>query len=130
MQNTRHKSASAAYARTKRKLSSTETTASDLMPDSEPESSMPSEEEESGQSGSGEDEQDEQQTSQEDTRHQAMLAEVTGAVSDRKRNRVAVANEAYPDSEYNLPPTSGSAGEQTAVQPAASVHHHPSICPP
>ena len=45
-------------------------------------------------------------------RHEALLAEVRGAVADRKRKRTVVASEAYPDSEYNLPPTSASAGEQ------------------
>ena len=43
-----------------------------------------------------------------------MLSEVRGAVADRKRKRVYVATEAYPDSEYNLPPTSDAAGIQVS----------------
>ena len=122
LQSARHTSASAADARTTRKLPSTEATASDPMPDSEPESSIPSEEEDGGESSSGEEEQDEQQAGQEDSRHQAMLAEVTGAVSYRKRKRVAVANEAYPDSEYNLPPTSGAAGRVCGLSFSYVLH--------
>ena len=70
---------------------------------------MPSEEEDAGQSSEDE-EQDQGEDSEADARHEAMLAEVRGGVGDRKRKRAPIANEAYPDSEYNLPPTSGSAG--------------------
>ena len=38
-----------------------------------------------------------------------MLAEVRGTGGDRKRKRPVIQSEAYPESEYNLPPT--SAGE-------------------
>ena len=54
----------------------------------------------------------EEDEDEEDPRHEAMLAEVRGAVGDPKRKRAVVASEAYPDSEYNLPPTSTSAGER------------------
>ena len=66
-------------------------------------------------SGQEEDEAEEAGDEEDESRHEAMLAEVRGAVGDRKRKRVVVASEAYPDSEYNLPPTSGSAGEQSPV---------------
>ena len=66
-------------------------------------------------SGQEEDEAEEAGDEEDEARHAVMLAEVRGAVGDRKRKRVVVASEAYPDSEYNLPPTSGSAGEQSPV---------------
>ena len=62
-------------------------------------------------SGEEEDEAEEAGDEEDKSRHEAMLAEVRGAVGDRKRKRVVVASEAYPDSEYSLPPTSASAGE-------------------
>lgn len=51
-------------------------------------------------------EENNQNDEEDNIRHEAMLAEVRGAAGDRKRKRVVVASEAYPDSEYNLPPTS------------------------
>ncbi len=62
-------------------------------------------------SGQEEDEAEEAVDEEDESRHEALLAEVRGAVGDRRRKRVVVASEAYPDSEYNLPPTSASAGE-------------------
>lgn len=114
LQSARRKSASAADAGVHRKLSSSQAQASDAMAGSEPESSgMPSEEEEEeGDFDTSENEGEDK----EDPRHQAMLAEVRGSAgSDRKRKRTAIATEAYPDSEYNLPPTSGPAGAQAPV---------------
>ncbi len=66
-------------------------------------------------SGQEEDEPEESGDEEDESRHEAMLAEVRGAVGDRKRKRVVVASEAYPDSEYNLPSTSASAGEHSTV---------------
>lgn len=91
------------------------------MADSEPENSSNSassnaEDQGSKDSDSDEEENEEIAAGDQDARHQNMLAEVRGAVSDRKRKRTAIATEAYPDSEYNLPPTSGPAG----MQPLAS----------
>ena len=71
--------------------------ASDLSSDTEEEAANSSEEEA-------------EDPAVEAARHAAMLAEVRGSAGDRKRKRVVVASEAYPDSEHNLPPTS-SAGE-------------------
>lgn len=52
-----------------------------------------------------------QDAAEEAARHAAMLAEVRGSAGDRKRKRIVVASEAYPDSEHNLP-TTGSTGTQ------------------
>ena len=79
----------------------------DIPSDSDNDSNLSSGQEE-GEAEEAGDEEDE-------ARHAVMLAEVRGAVGDRKRKRVVAASEAYPDSEYNLPPTSGSAGEQSPV---------------
>ena len=117
LQSARRKSASAADARVHRKLSSSQAQASDAMAGSEPESSgMPSEEEEEEGEGDFDTSENEEGEDKEDPRHQAMLAEVRGSAgSGRKRKRTAIATEAYPDSEYNLPPTSGPAGAQAPV---------------
>ena len=117
LQSTRHKSASAADAGMYHSLPSSHAAASDTTANLSESSGMPSDDEalEEGDSeeDSSEEEEDEQVDKREEaSRHQAMLAEVTGAVSDRKRKRIAIANEAYPDSEYNLPPSSGPAGAQ------------------
>lgn len=118
LQSTRRKSASATDARIHCKLPSSQAPA---MADSEPENSSNSassnaEDQGSKDSDSDEEENEEIAAGDQDARHQNMLAEVRGAVSDRKRKRTAIATEAYPDSEYNLPPTSGPAG----MQPLAS----------
>ena len=125
LQSTRRKSASATDARIPRKLPSSEAPAADTMADSEPESSSEGVGEEAEDQGSEEDDFDEEEDEKiaggnEAARHQAMLAEVRGAVSDRKRKRTVIATEAYPDSEYNLPPTSGPAG----MQALASIPKH------
>ena len=117
LQSTRRKSASATGAPIHRKLPSSQAPAADAMADSEPGSSSEGagEEEEDQQSEEGDSDEEEDgkiAAGNEDARHQAMLAEVRGAVGDRKRKRTAIATEAYPDSEYNLPPTSGPAGTQ------------------
>lgn len=112
LQSARRKSASATDARTRRKHLASKAPAADAMADSEAESSgLPSEEEVGSEEGESDEEEDEKVAEgEEDPRHQAFLAEVTGAASNRKRKRTAIATEAYPDSEYNLPPSSGPAG--------------------
>lgn len=56
------------------------------------------------------DEDEAQDPTKDAARHASMLADVRGSTGDRKRKRPVVMSEAYPDSEYNLPPTS-STGE-------------------
>lgn len=118
LQSTKRKSASATGAHIHRKLPSSQAPAADDMADSEPESSSEGVGEEgeeyqgSEESGSDEEEDEKIAAGNEEARHQAMLAEVRGAVGDRKRKRTAIATEAYPDSEYNLPPALGPAGVQ------------------
>ena len=85
---------------------------SDIPSDSDP---SDSDNDSNLSSGQEEDEAEEAGDEEDEARHAVMLAEVRGAAGDRKRKRVVVASEAYPDSEYNLPPTSGSAGEQSPV---------------
>lgn len=74
-------------------------------------------------------EEDAEDPAVEAARHAAMLAEVRGSAGDRKRKRVVVASEAYPDSEHNLPPTS-SAGEyrQTVACGSSAVLQPASAC--
>lgn len=59
-------------------------------------------------------------SAEEAARHAAMLADVRGPASDRKRKRAVVMSEAYPDSEYNLPPT-GAAGNDTPARLAVQT---------
>lgn len=123
LQSSRHKSA--ADARMHHSLPSGHGAASDTATIVSESSGMHSndealEEGDSEDDSSEEDEDEKVDNGTDDARHQVMLAEVTGAVSDRKRKRVAIANEAYPDSEYNLPPSSGPAG-------TGALYHFP--CP-
>lgn len=123
LQSTRHKSASATDARLHRSLPSSHAAASDTTANFFESSCMRSDDEalqedDSERDSSEEDEDEKVDNSTDNARHQVMLAEVTGAVSNRKRKRVAIANEAYPDSEYNLPPSSGPAG-------AGACYHFP-----
>lgn len=115
LQSARRKSASATDARMHRKHPASQAPAAHAMADSEAESSgLPSEA--GSEEGESDKEEDEKVAEgEEDPRHQAMLAEVTGAVSNRKRKRTAIATEAYPDSEYNMPPSSGPAGRQAVL---------------
>ena len=108
LQSARQKSASATDTHTHRKHPISPAPAADSEPES---SGLPSEEEVGSEEGESSEEEDEKVAEgEEDPRHQALLAEVTGAASNRKRKRTAIATEAYPDSEYNLPPSSGPAG--------------------
>ena len=68
------------------------------------------------------DEDEPEDPAMEAARHAAMLAEVRGSAGDRKRKRMVVASEAYPDSEHNLPPTSSAGGKLT--QQSGNTRYH------
>ena len=118
LQSTTPRSAFTTDAGTHRKLHSNQAPAAHAMADLQPASSsddVGEGEDQGSDEGDFDEEEDNKMAGNEDARHQAMLAEVRGAAGDRKRKRTAIATEAYPDSEYNLPPTSGPAGTQALV---------------
>lgn len=86
---------------------------------SEDEEDIEGKEQEEGTDAEAEVDDEEEGRTDDEERHQRMLADVKAATSGGRpvRRQMAVVNEVYPESEFNMPPAQGPEGAFSCGRP-------------